>query len=208
MGFSHGREWTEKSIQDALLEIVNFYNMKTFPTHSEMEKFTSSKALSNAVSKHGGTRYFARKMNLPIKKCESEFGNDYELLAMKSIKEMCGFDSVQTKPRYPYDVLVNGNIKVDVKVSKAIICKNKGYEKEYITNTFNLEKREPTCDIFILYCLDLNNEISKTLIIPSAVVSGLTQVGVGLESHWDCFNNQWGYFDEYDSFYKKISNMN
>lgn len=199
MGYSHGRKWSEEDIAEAILKIVQTYSMNTFPTHSEMELFYGNKALSNRVSKTGGTRYWAKKLNLPIKKCESEFGNDFELKAINDIYEETALTAVQTKPRYPYDLLVNGCIKVDVKVSKQIFTNCHTWQ-----NMFNLEKKEPTCDIFMLYCLDGNGGFIKKLIVPSCVLAGQTQVGVGANSKWDKYEENWNLFWDYYEFYRKL----
>ena len=71
--------------------------------------------------------------------------------------------------------MVNHNIKVDVKASN-IITNNVGYR----LHTFNLEKNEPTCDVFILYCINDANDVYKTYIVPSCKFYGQTQVGVNL----------------------------
>jgi hypothetical protein len=170
-----------------------------FPTRSEIISFYGNESLTNRISRTGGTRYWANKLNLPIKSCESELGNKYELYAIEQIKDKTKLDARQTRPRYPYDIIVDSNIKVDVKVSKPF--KN---SKGVISNTFNLEKTEPTCDIFILYCLKENGEIYKTLIVPSCITQGKTQLGVGFVSKWDIFADKWDYFGEYSKFNKAI----
>lgn len=60
----------------------------------------------------------------------------------------------------------------------------KGYEY----HSFSLEKRESTCDIYILYCLNNNNEIYKTVIIPSCHVYGQTQIGISAYGNSKCIN--------------------
>lgn len=193
------RKWSEEAIIESIMMIVASNNMKTFPTHREMEEFYGDKALSMKVSKSGGTRYWAKKLGLPIKECESEFGNAYELKAMNDIFEETGMHSRQTEPRYPYDLVVNNCIKVDVKVSRQIFTNCHTWQ-----NSFNLEKKDPTCDIFMLYCLDKNGIFIKRLIIPSCVLTGQTQVGVGKNSKWNRYKENWNAFWDYYSFYKGL----
>lgn len=199
VGYSHGKKWDEKQIADAILLIVRENHMNTFPTHSEMEQFYGNKALSVRVSRTGGTRYWASKLNLRIKQCESEFGNEYELRAIQDIFENTGLTAIQTKPRYPYDLFVDGQIKVDVKASKQIFTNCHTWQ-----NTFHLEKVKPTCDIFVLYCLDKDGIFIKRLIIPSCILSGKTQIGVGKESKWNEYEDNWNLFREYHEFYQKL----
>ena len=199
MGYVHGTRWSEEMIENAIFNIVSTLGINHFPTHSEMMKVTGSNALSCKVSKSGGTRYWAKRLNLPIKQCESETGNDFELRAIEDIKENTGFESYQTKPRYPYDLVTNQNIRVDVKVSFPFTSKD-----GVTANTFNLEKSEPTCDIFVLYCLRSNGEVAKTLIIPACILKGKTQVGVGLLSKWDWYDGKWNYFNDFAKFNENI----
>jgi hypothetical protein len=199
MGYAHGRKWSDEDTKNAILKVKETMGYEHFPTKSEIISFYGNRSLTNRISKSGGTRRWANELNLPFKKCESELGNDFELLALKDIKDNAGLDGFQTKPRYPYDLVVDSDIKVDVKVSYPTV-NNLGVK----TNSFNLEKKNPTCDIFVLYCLNEDGSIRKTLVIPSCVLNGKTQVGVGALSKWDAFGDRWDYFKEYSEFYSSI----
>lgn len=198
-------KWTDEEIEIELRQIIEKYNFKTFPTHSEIQKLQNgSHALTVAISRHGGTKYWAKRMNLPIKPCESKLGDDYEMLALKLLKEKFGLDGKQTIPRYPYDLLVGSGIKIDVKVGRMLKMISKVNKSVSYQNSFNLEKKDPTCDVFIIFCLNEKEDIYKTLIIPSPILAGLTQVGVGENSHWDIYKDKWEYIALYEDFYKKI----
>ena len=200
MGYTHGKEWNEENTKEAIMEIVNSLKLKNFPSKSQIIAFCGNNALANRISRSGGSRYYADLLKLEIVNCESEFGNFFEELAIDEILENTGFLSIHTNVRYPYDLLTNGNIKVDIKASKKV--KNKNANFPY--HSFNLEKREPTCDIFIFYCLDENMEIEKRVIIPSCLLSGKTQVGIGGLSKWDAYIDKWEYFDMYNKFYDSV----
>ena len=88
MGYTHGKKWSEEIVIEEILGIVKFYGMDTFPTHSEIYAHTNSRGLSVAVSKYGGTKYFAQKLNLKIKDCVSKFGEIYEENAMEDRKSV------------------------------------------------------------------------------------------------------------------------
>lgn len=203
MAYSHGKEWSDSVIEKELLDIINSNNMTTFPSHLEMNNFTGGTALSNAVSRSGGTKFWANRLNYPIKSSESKFGDYYELMAKEEIEKMFHFTALQTMPRYPYDLIINDNIKIDVKASRPHAQRNKGYEKIHYSYTFNLEKENPTCDIFICYCLDMQSRILKTLIIPSCITAGLITLNVVENSRWDIYKDNWDCIKEYDEFYKK-----
>lgn len=199
MGNTHRSIWTDDLVKDRIMNVVNSLGINTFPTHSQMIDFYGNKGLAVKISKSGGTRKWAERLNLAIKQCESEMGNDYEIFAMELITRKFGFKCIQTKPKYPYDILVNDNIKIDIKVSYPFKNNCNAW-----ANTFNLEKKEPTCDIFILFCLDRNSKLSKTLVIPSCAVTGQTQIGVGKESKYDVYIDNWVLIKRYDEFYKQL----
>jgi hypothetical protein len=197
MGYSHGISWNEKLIEKTLIGIVEKNKLKTFPTHKQMNEITGSMALTNAVSRHGGTRYWANKLGLEIKPCESKLGEDYEFKCMEFIKHL-GYRCEKMPVRYPYDLLVENNIKVDVK------CGNlyKGAAGEYYT--FNLEKKKPTCDLFVCFCLN-NDRVEKVFVIPSCELSGKTQLSVGkIKSTYDKYIEEWDYLHLYDVFYDSL----
>lgn len=188
-------KWTAEKIESELKKQIELLGINHFPTHSELTKATNSRALAVAVSKHGGTRYWATVLNMPIKECESSLGNRFEIQAVNDIDDRCGLSSELTVPRYPYDIFVQELVKIDVKASLPI------KDKRYRTWSFNLEKRQPTCDIFILYCLSDTEEIERTYIIPSATLNGMTQLGIANKSKYEGYLNRWDIINDYYDFY-------
>ena len=136
---------------------------------------------------------------MEIKECESKFGDQLEDYCVLQIQEKLGLDGEKTKPRYPYDILVNRKVKLDVKASR--IFDNYGNSKYY---TFNLEKKDQTCDIFVFYCINQNNEIEKTLVIPSTVLSGKNQLSIGKSSMYDKYIDQWRFISDYNKFMTEL----
>lgn len=200
MGYVHGRKWEDGDVEKEIMNVVDTLKLNRFPTKEEMIEFYGNKSLTSKISHSGGSKYYASILNLKLKDCESEFGGFYEDYTIDNIREHTGLSSVQMEIKYPYDILTNGNIKVDVKTSKKL------YRKECAMPyySFNLEKRDPTCDIFIFYCLNEELYIDKTIIIPSCLLAGKTQVGMGGLSKWDAYIDRWDYFDMYDKFYKSV----
>lgn len=200
MGHSHGRRWGVESIERQIRTMIEDLDMTTFPTHSEMDAYYGNDGLSNRVSKTGGTKYWAAEFGLPVKTCESSFGDKYEIIAMNDVEKHTGLSCVQMIPRYPYDILVDKHIKVDVKVSR-----QKASRTRSIVNNFELAKRDPTCDVYMLYCLDLHGDLTKTIIIPSCITSGQRSIGVGEESKWNAYKDNWELFLQYAGFYKSLT---
>lgn len=166
-----------------------------------MEQCEDGKALAVKISKSGGTKYWAKKLGYGIKSCESEFGNYYEKYALQDIFSHTLLSGYVNKVGYPYDLTVNHNIKIDVKASN-IVTNNVGYKY----HSFNIEKSNPTCDIFIFYCIDEADRIYKTYIVPSCKFYGQTQVGISAEgvSRLDKYIDNWNLLLKYDDFYSNI----
>lgn len=199
MGYSHGKKWSDRKIEKAIEFVITHLNINYFPSRKEMITVFGTESLTNAVSRHGGSRFWAEKLGLPLKKCETTFGNEYEYIAQKEIFEKIKIESEVTSSRFPYDLITSDGVKIDVKVSKPFInnCNAKA-------NTFNLEKKYPTCDIYLLYCLDDTETVAKTLVIPSCVLIGQTQVGVGKESKWDIYADRWDLILMHNDFFKNF----
>lgn len=198
MGYSHGKKWTGKEIENGILDVMLKNKIDCMPTHTMIKNTLGDYSLVCAISKHGGTKYWANRLGLDVKKCESKFGEDYEYHCKDFLIEKLDMECEKTKARYPYDLLVDKNIKVDVKVSKP-------YKDSYYT--FNLEKTEPTCDLFVLYCVTNENSIYKTFVIPSCVLSKKTQVSLGMNtSKYNKYINAWDLFYVYKDFYEQLSN--
>ena len=198
MGYAHGKKWDDVLIEKTIKEVIKKAKINTFPTHSQIKKITGNEALSCAISKHGGSRYWAEKLGLEMKQSESKFGEEYELECISRLKHY-GFRCEKTPVKYPYDILVENAIKVEVK------CGNIYHGKNGDFYTFNLEKSKPTCDIFVCFCLE-DERTAKVYVIPSSILSGNTQLSIGKhKSKYDNFINRWGLFREYDAFYNKLA---
>lgn len=201
MGYAHGTQWSEELITDKINRVIHTLGLNRFPTQHEMRDFYGNYSLAVKISKTGGAKYWANKMGYVVKRCESEFGEHFEMYVINDIRIHTGLESYKTKTRYPYDIVTNKHIKVDVKSST--INKNK---QGYSYFSFNLEKREPTCDIYLLYCINDSNEPYKTLIVPSCYTYGQTQICItaNKNSKWDKYKNNWKLFDLYNKFYADL----
>jgi len=198
VGYSHGRRWSKSDIENSLKEVMQKTNTATLPSRSLMKLITGDTALSNAVKRSGGTKYWAEKLNVDIKQCESKMGYEYECKCSAYLESL-GYDSKLTKTRHPYDIIVNGNIKIDVKSSNLFHGKAGNYY------TFNLEKTNPTCDIFVCYCINEKDDVQKIYVIPSCVLSGKSQLSIGKEtSKYDKYIDNWSLLKKYNQFYNGI----
>jgi len=198
MGYTHGTKWTNEKIEEEIQKVMNALNIKRMPSNSEMRMVTGSYALSNKLIKTGGIYHWADKLGLKIKVGETQIGTKYQDYIANKLNDM-GFEIEMMSTKHPYDLLVNGNVKIDVKVARP-------YEHKEIGrfHTFNLEKKYPTCDIYISVALNDNDEIQRIFVIPSKYLK-ITQLSVGKRSKYNKYINKWDYIKEYDDFYKNIS---
>lgn len=198
MGYAHGVQWSEERILDAIKTMVDSLNISTMPTFAQMNDFFGDTRLSNAISKHKKSKYYAEILGLDIKKCETELGNQYEEICANFIEENLGMTCELTSVRFPYDILADRSVKIDVKVGR--VFDNYGNSKYF---TFNLEKKNQTCDIFVCYCIGSRGELTKTLVIPSYVLSGKKQLSIGVyNSRYDQYVDRWDILEKYRDFIK------
>ena len=199
MGYTHGFRWTEDIIRQNLDTIIAKFNLKTFPSATQLKNLNGNWALSNAICKNGGVRYWAEKTNLPLRKCETFFGEEYEKECFDKLVSL-GYEVEHMSTGYPYDLTANKHIKIDVKVGRLYTGTRVGS-----FYTFNLEKKNPTCDVFVCYCLNKQYEIEKVYIIPSKIMHGKKQLSVGqIESMYDTYKDNWNILKTYDEFYKQF----
>lgn len=197
MGYGHITRWNDENIENAIKEVMEIAKIDVMPTHTTIFSVTGNYGLTNAIRRHGGSRYWAEKLGLEIKPCESEIGFKYECECMNFLTEL-GYDCELTKVRYPYDIILNNNIKIDVK------CGNlyRGIQGNYYT--FSLEKSKPTCDVYVCYCVK-DNKKQKVYVIPSCVLSSKTQLSIGEKrSKYDKYIDNWKILKKYDEFYSEL----
>lgn len=201
MGYSHGVRWTEDKIINEIHKIMDKLEIDTMPTKTQMDKYTGSYALSNAITKRGGTYKYADILGLEVKSSESNLGEKYELICLEHINKL-GMKCEKMQRRYPYDLLVCDIVKIDVKASNIFSNSSSDY------HTFNIEKIYQTCDIFVCYCLDNNGDICKTYVIPSSILNGKTQLSIGIiSSKYDRFIDRWDLIYEYTKFNEMLTNL-
>ena len=205
MGYSHGEEWTELGIKDEIEKVMSCLNINRMPSNSECKMVTKSSALSSQISIRGGFKYWAERLGLQSKNSDSKTGWEYEEKAKKFL-ERAGYDVESATVKHPYDLLINQSVKIDIKVSNLY----KGKVGNFYS--YNLEKKFPTCDFYILYAIGKFSD-EDALIVPSCLAN-ISQISVGeLNSKWDVFSGRWdliekevrfkkSYFDEFPDFSK------
>lgn len=186
--------WTEESIEKGIRGVMSGYCLERMPTKSEIELFYGDSKLSNAIQKRGGFYEWAKRLNISTKDSETKLGIEAEE-AVRTRLEMIGFESVELTPlKYPYDILVNHRVKIDVKISHK-------YEYEHGSYySFGLAKPMQTCDLFIAIALDDN----KTYVIPSSILNNQKQLSIGMTSKYDKYIDRWDIVQKLDDCFRLV----
>ena len=142
MGYTHGTKWSNEKIESEIYKVINTLNIERMPTNTEISMVMKNQALNNKISKSGGYKYWANKLGLDTKYSETKLGQEWEIY-IKNLLDSKGYYVEKMTTRHSYDLLINNNIKIDVKVS------NYYHGKSFKYHTFNLEKKYHNCDIFI-----------------------------------------------------------
>ena len=162
MSYTHGHKWTDEEVEEAILEAKQGLGLNRMPSRSELNKYFGDTKLTNRISKTQGFAYWAAKLNIPVKQSETSFGKQYEFMAAQKIMDM-GYTVTQMPQNFPYDLLIENCVKIDVKTSKLYI----GTDGNFFS--FNLEKPFTTCDIYVLYLCISPHEIKRNSCYPKQI---------------------------------------
>ena len=166
------RYWTDGRMKEAVMEVVNALGLDRMPSHRECKEYFHDTRLTNAITKHKGWYALAAELGLPVKESETQFGKLFEGRASDLLKSQ-GFQVRKMTTRYPYDLLVDDCVKVDVKASKLFHCDDGNYY------AFSLEKDYATCDFYLLLAVNDDNSINRRMVVPSNQVICNSKISVG-----------------------------
>lgn len=198
MGYSRGIAWTDELIKEKILEVVTALELERMPSRKECANYFKNEGLVNAVSRRKTWYALADELGLPMKDSETYFGKKHETIAEEQLNGK-GFETRRMPQNFPYDILVDNCVKVDVKASHLY----RGPTGSFYT--FNLEKPFCTCDIYFLFTLNEDNTIKELMIVPSKFVATNTQISVGeKKSKYFRFKDRWDYIENYCSFYESV----
>ncbi len=184
------KESWQKETERRILDVIKGMGVDRMPSLSETKIFTGNTSLGNRIMKSGGFKHWASKLNVKIKNSTVKFGDKYESEICNKLK--CYFDNVErTSVRFPYDIIVNGKTKIDVKASRLF----KGHTGFFYT--FNLESKYPRSDFYVVCCIADNDVIEKILVIPSFVMTGKVQLSIGKMSVYDKYIERWDLIEKH-----------
>lgn len=168
------------------------------PTFNEIVELDNNYSFANKVCKSIGFRDWAKLLELDIKDSCSKLGNDHEEKAIDIIRKI-GFEVEKMTVRHPYDLLINGCVKIDIKDASP-----RSYLHKTLVHTFATNKQNATCDLYILFALNELDEIEKSYIVPSVLAKVKTIEVNSRGKKYHEFLDRWDYIDTYCSFYKSI----
>jgi hypothetical protein len=199
MGYVKGVRWNDDLIKDKVFEVMEALSIDRMPSEAECKNHFHDCRLSNAIIRRGGFHNLAHEMGLPVKNSETYFGKKQEEIALEMLVSK-GFTVRRMSQNFPYDLLVDDCVKVDVKASHLYKGKNGSFY------TFNLEKPYATCDVYLLFALDDKNEIDSVFVVPSKFVIANTQISIGEhKSKYHRFRDCWEYIESVSNFWDSVS---
>ena len=167
-------KWTAEMIGDKIMEAKNALGIEYMPTRKQLIQYYGDDCLTNKVSKTLGYYGWAERLGLRVQNNDTRKGKLGEEWAAEYLRGR-GFEVQQMLQNYPFDLLVNGCVKVDVKFSN--LYRN---ESGFAFYSFAIRKRIPTSDAYFLIAQDgVGNR--KVYILPSAAAKQ-TQISIG-ENH-------------------------
>ncbi|MEJ8548433.1 hypothetical protein [Brevibacillus borstelensis] len=192
----YGRIWSEERVKDEILECMRILLIDRMPTAQELVSIGRND-LHCKISKTKRYSGWAEELGILLKSCDTRTGQSYEAV-VKDLLEQRGYQAERMSTKYPYDLLVNGHLKVDVKVAKPHMLRG-----ESRVHTFAIRKVKQTCDLYVLMALDEEDHFERIFIIPSHVLNVVT-LCVGQESKWNAYVDRWDLVKTYDDFFRGV----
>lgn len=192
------KKWTDQLIEEEIVKSMKILCVDRMPTASELQSIGRNDlhcAISRSKYKYSG---WSKRLKVSMKDSETTKGNSYERIVGKSIKVLFPHMEIQqTSTKHPYDLLVNGCVKLDVKVASP------HYHFGTKAHTFALNKKHPTCDIYICVALDEKEEIERVFVIPSKNVQIVT-LNIGKESKYNKYQDNWELIERLAAAYEEV----
>lgn len=188
-------KWTDELIKDHIKEVMKKLNINRMPTGDELKE-VGMNALHCKISRTKKYSGWAEELGLDLKSgSQTRKGTKYEDF-VASWLEGKGFSVERTSHKHPYDLQVDGCVKIDVKVSSPYVTKS---GTSFI---FSGMKGMPTCDIYILVTLTLLDHIENIYVIPS---HNIQQQSLNLrEKYYPKYKYKWETIKQYSDFFKSF----
>lgn len=198
MGYTHGIKWTRETVTDGIKKAMNTLGIDRMPTRTELVSIGENGLACN-ISKKYGWYELADELGLKMKDSETTLGKKYENIVAKKIESL-GFEVDEMAQNYPYDLLINKTIKVDVKSSHMY----EGNDGNFYS--FRMGKEYATCDVYILVAINKSDEVYY--IVPSASVIQNKQISIGqYSSMYERYKDRWDVLGKYISYMDELKHL-
>ena len=199
MSYSHGVKWTDELIREKVLEAKEALGLDRMPSRRECISYFHNEGLVNAISRKKKWYELAQELGLRVKDSETYFGKSQEANAAEILTAK-GFSVRRMSQNFPYDLLVDDCVKIDVKASHLFEGPNGDFY------TFNLGKDFATCDIYLLFTAGADSGESKAFVVPSKFVIAQGQISIGkVRSKYHRFIDRWDYITAASEFWESVS---
>lgn len=195
---SYPGKWNPEVAKNEIIRIKDELGIDHMPTRREILEYESNGALCSYISRSLGYYGYAKQLGLSIKESETTTGKacEYEIAAKL---ESVGYTVDQMPQNFPYDLLVNGCLKIDVKYGNLFCGPNGNFYK------FSWDKKYPTCDIYVLVSAAKPGLEKTVRVIPSCHIENVSGLSVGEKnSIYDVYIDKWDYIQKYTEFYAEI----
>lgn len=186
------RLWTDDAIGDALMELAEVYGR--MPTCKEMEEARGSKDLVQAITGHElKVDGWAERLGLEQVEYTGRRGKRIEEWVKREL-ERRGHTAELTHMKCPYDLIVDGCKRVEVKLSRPY--ENKKHRVRGHLFTFGRRPQRRGIDFAVLVCVDEEDNPTATYVIPERYCRQQTVTITG-SKRWVRYLNAWRYI-KYD----------
>ncbi|MCB2310675.1 hypothetical protein LGL55_06000 [Clostridium tagluense] len=199
MGYVKGIKWNEDLIESKIYEVMRLLGIDRMPSTAETELILRDSSLSNKIAKTGGFNKWADRLGIEVKRSETQLGHKFEGKA-KELIENLGYTTKQMSCKYPFDILVNDKISIDVKSAKVYLSHGSR------VHTVGINKKYATCDIYLIFALDEDENIERTFIIPGCDLK-VTSMNFGKDSIYNAYLDRWDLLKKYDDFYNNLASV-
>lgn len=191
------KKWYDDVIEQELLKCIDALQLDRMPTAAEIREDLHRNDLHMAIQK-SSKKYsgWAEHLGLNRKPSETLKGQNREEEVLIKLESL-GHKVERMTTKHPYDLLVNDTVKIDVKTGKAYRMRGSR------VHSFGINKKNPTCDIYIVLALDEIEQVERTFIIPSHHLK-VVSLCIGKESVYNRFIDKWDYIDSYTKFYSQV----
>lgn len=193
--------WDDERIEREIRACMGIFCIERMPTASEFKEIGRNDlhcAISKSPLKYSG---WAKKLGIEMKSSETTKGNEYEHLVKKEIESISNHLTVEKMTtKHPYDLLINGCVKVDVKVS----APHNFFGPR--AHTFRTAKKHATCDIYICVALNEKGNVENFFIIPAAHAS-VTTLNICGESKYNKYIDRWDFVYQFVNAYERAINL-